>query len=145
MTPYPASLRPCAPFGQAPDLMPSLLAAAELVDDLVGQERHVIAAYRWGYRDGYASGQVVGTLRAERELTAVWDAQAAHVAGLRGIPAHAELANRRALPGGSAYYEALLRNGGTEFGGVGRPRVPAPPGAYEQALAWDERRRESAA
>lgn len=122
-----------------------LLAAAELADDLAGQRRREEDAYRFGYRDGYAAGEVVGAQRAERELTAMWDRQAEHIGRIGARPAHAELARRRAEPGGDAYFAALLRKGGTEFGGIGRPRVPAPPGAYERALAWAAQRRESAA
>lgn len=37
---------------------------------------------------------------------------------------------------GDVYYEILLAHDGTEFGGVGRPRVLAPECAYQRALAW---------
>lgn len=39
---------------------------------------------------------------------------------------------------GDVYYEALLANDGSEFGGVGQPRVMAPSCAYQRALAWAE-------
>ena len=44
----------------------------------------------------------------------------------------------RAHGSGDVYYEALLANSGSEFGGVGQPRVKAPLCAYERALAWAE-------
>jgi hypothetical protein len=39
---------------------------------------------------------------------------------------------------GEVYYEALIANGGSQFGGVGQPRVLAPSCAYRRALAWAE-------
>lgn len=69
----------------------ALLAAAELVDDLAGQQRRENMAYRTGYRDGFASGEIIGARRTERELTAVWDRQGEHVHKVNGRPAYAEL------------------------------------------------------
>lgn len=37
---------------------------------------------------------------------------------------------------GDVYYEVLLANNGTEFGGVGKPRVMAPVCAYRRAQEW---------
>lgn len=123
----------------------SLLAAAELVDDLAAQRRREEQAFRDGYGYGFAAGEQVGAQRAERELTARWAAAADHVHTVAGRPAHADLEARRAEPGGPAYFAALMRHGGTEFAGVGRPRVPASAGAYRRALEWAEQRRENAA
>jgi hypothetical protein len=81
-----------------------LLAAAEMVDDLSALERHKVLAYRWGYRDGFAAGEVVGTQRTERELMAMWDAQAEHVHKVGSRTAHSELELRRWGPGGREHF-----------------------------------------
>jgi hypothetical protein len=47
-----------------------------------------------------------------------------------------ELQCLRAHGSGEVFYEALVANGGSEFGGVGQARVTAPACAYERALAW---------
>lgn len=83
--------RPTVTRSAAEALTNPLLAAAELVDDLTTLERHKVLAYRWGYRDGFASGEAIGTQRAERELTAMWDSQAEHVHTVTGQRAYAEL------------------------------------------------------
>lgn len=44
----------------------------------------------------------------------------------------------RAHGSGEVFYEALLASGGSEFGGVGKPRVKAPQCAWQRALAWAE-------
>lgn len=37
---------------------------------------------------------------------------------------------------GAVYYERLIANDGSEFGGVGEPRVWAPACAYKRAQEW---------
>jgi hypothetical protein len=47
-----------------------------------------------------------------------------------------EIECRRQHGSGEVFYEVLLANRGSEFGGVGKPRVMAPACAYERALEW---------
>lgn len=74
----------------------------------------------------FEHGVDVGYRKAERDQAARFAPVAAHVAEVTGGPSQDELRARRAVPGGEAYLASVLRNGGTEYGGVGRPRVIAP-------------------
>lgn len=127
----------------------ALLAAAELVDAIGDQAERDRASWNAGYR--YAArtffdlGVQTGRMAAEQAEAERWAPVAEHVRRTAGMPTRAELETRRSAPGGDAYFAALLRYGGTEFAGVGKPRVPAPPGAYQAALAWAEQRQEKAA
>jgi len=85
--------------------------------------RRLLASWREGYAagarerfsEGYAAA-VADIKRAEHELVDV-----------------IRLASRRARPGGGAWLAEVERHGGTEFGGIGKPRVPVPPEVIEQA------------
>lgn len=110
------------------------MAAAELVDDLGDlaerDRKTYTAGYRDGQRDAHRSGWDIGYAHAHHEMTERWAWMAKRVRASTNDPTYAE----RYAPGGPAYYAALVRHGGTEFAGVGKPRVPAPAGAYETAL-----------
>jgi hypothetical protein len=125
----------------APDA--SLLAAAELVAAIGDQAARDRESFDAGYRDAaqryFELGVAAGRMAAERAAAERWIPIAERIDRIADLPAYAELLKRRALPGGPVYYAAILRNDGTEFGGVGRPRVPAPVGAVQAAVAWIER------
>jgi dihydrodipicolinate synthase/N-acetylneuraminate lyase len=126
------------------DVLGDLAAQARgLVDDITAQaeREHAIEDRAWadGYRAGFDTGCDVGYARAHHEMDQVWRELAAYVRSMASVPTAEDIHRRRAEPGGPAYYAALLRHGGTEFGGVGKPRVPAPPGAYARALEWAKR------
>jgi len=40
---------------------------------------------------------------------------------------------KQLAPGGAAWLNTVKRNGGTEYGGAGKPRVPVDPGAVQVA------------
>lgn len=134
------------------DLHTLAMAAAELVDDIGDQAERDRRSRAAGYQEGAAlaramfdHGVDVGRALAERAEAERWAAVAADVRAMAGEPAAREMARRRAVPAGEAYFRDLIRHGGTEFAGVGRPRVPAPAGAYEAALAWARDRKGRAA
>lgn len=118
----------------------TLLAAAELVDaigDQAARDRQSFeAGYRYAARTYFEFGITAGRIAAERAAADRWVPIAERIDRIADLPAYAELAARRALPGGPAYWATVLRNDGTEFGGVDRPRVPAPQGVVEAAVAW---------
>lgn len=125
----------------APDA--ALLAAAELVDAIGNQAVRDRQSFDAGYRDAaqryFELGVTAGRMAAEQAAADRWVPIAERIDRIADLPTYADLLIRRAVPGGPAYYAAVLRNGGTEFGGVGRPRVPAPPEAVKAAVAWIER------
>lgn len=119
-----------------------ILTAAELVDTIGDTAEREADIYRvaWqdGFRVGFEDGADVGYTRTHHEVAVAWSRIADHVRsmGRPGSRTHAELVQRRSMPGGPAYHAAIIRHNGTEFGGVGKPRVPAPPEAVEAAAAW---------
>lgn len=120
-------------------------ARAELADTIGHHVAADAAAFAHAYRLGYETGVQVGRAQLDHELTEQDRRHAEYLRGIASTTTHAELVRRRTEPGGDAYYAALIRHGGTEFAGIDKPRVPAPPGAYERALAWANRQRHNAA
>jgi len=76
------------------------------------------------------------TAAAERERS--WSqGYAAAVADIKSVQHElvgaVRLVARRARPGGAAWLAAVERHGGTEYGGLGLPRVPVPTEVTERA------------
>jgi hypothetical protein len=127
--------------GAAPDDAPNKLQqAAEaliaLSDERDAWERLILAAWREGFLEGSRGQWDEGYTAAMTEMKR---AQHDMVTGVR-------LACRRLVPAGEAWLNSVVRNGATEYGGEGRPRVPADLAAIK--LAWEARqpaRKDSAA
>lgn len=107
--------------------------AADLVEEIGDRAAADLAAFRDAYRLGFETGVTVGEQRANAEILAE-DEQI--TADRKMLQVRAELAALRSQPSGPAYYASVLRNGGTEFGGIGRPRVPIPAEVLDAARAW---------
>jgi hypothetical protein len=97
------------------------------------------AGYRYAAQAFYDLGEQAGRARADELAALRWRPIAEQVHRIADLPEYAELLKRRAAPGGASYYAAVLRNGGTEFGGVGKPRVPVSAEVCEAAVAWVRR------
>ncbi len=99
---------------------------AELLE--VSRERDVqlslrLAAYREGWSAGARQQWDLGYVAAIESVKRMEQEVTAAVA----------LAGRRLDPGGEAWLAAVARNGGTEYGGRGRPRVPVDLALIEMA------------
>lgn len=90
--------------------MNEVIDQAELLDR--SRERDVQLELRHrAYREGYMEG-------SGEQWSAGYAAAIAHVKRIQHITV-AQLA-----PGGAAWLDSVKRNGGTEYGGAGKPRVP---------------------
>jgi hypothetical protein len=94
-------------------------ALAELLDR--SDERDTALKLRHNaYREGYVHG--AQDRWAEGYVAAVADVKRAQ-----------HMTVRQLAPGGAAWLATVERNGGTEYGGAGQPRVPVDPVAIELA------------
>ncbi|MFA1552037.1 hypothetical protein, partial [Actinomadura chokoriensis] len=126
------------------DTLRALVAqAAALVEEIGDQAERDRESRHAGYREAMAflpscfdHGRDVGRAEAEEVMAGAWRPVAESV---RDIPLQMEVRRRRERPGGPAYYAALIRHDGTEYGGAANPRVRAESAVYRAALRWAQR------
>ena len=100
-------------------LVVALVDAIDPATDAEYRRQLATEAYQRGREDAYGAGYVAAVediKRAEHELV-----DAMRLVGLR------------ARPCGAAWLAAVERNDGTEYGGLGGPRVPVPAEVIERA------------
>lgn len=116
---------PCPPPETPPRQdVEALIALSDERDAQLELRHH---AYREGYRDGARDQFSAGYAAAIADVKRTWHEIAAAVG----------LACRRLTPGGDVWLDSVIRNRATEYGGAGKPRVPADPAAI--VLAWKSR------
>lgn len=79
------------------------------------------------YREGYVEGS--GEQWAAGYAAAIADVKRAQHQAVAAV----DLAGKRMAPGGTAWLATVERNGGTEYGGAGQPRVPVDLAVIEAA------------
>ncbi|SFO14664.1 hypothetical protein SAMN04489713_104272 [Actinomadura madurae] len=108
-------------MSDADQLLRLAVAAAEMVDDIEGQQRRESAAFRDGYALGLAAGIDVGRDQAERDMAEAWRPVAESVRRLGRTLTFEEIERRR--------WDGRRED-------FGRPR----PGDYTGGpVSWDER------
>jgi hypothetical protein len=110
------SIRPGDVLDQAADLL-------QLSDERDAWHELWQRTWRDGYgeaaREQWAAGYAAAITDIKRAQRQMYDA--------------IQRAGVRLAPGGAAWLAAVERNGGTEYGGAGKPRVPIPPEVIETA------------
>jgi len=96
-------------LGQAAELL-------ELSDERDQWHALVLGAYREGYVHGGQDQRTEG-----------------YVAAIADVKRIQHQTVKQLAPGGAAWLDAVKRNGGTEYGGARKPRVPVDPVAIEVA------------
>jgi hypothetical protein len=101
-------------------------ALAELLDRSAERDASLRARLA-AWREGCARG--AGQRFEEGYVTAIADVKRAQ----HELVDRVRLEVRRLAPGGAAWLASVERHGGTEFGGIGHPRVPVGPADIERA------------
>jgi hypothetical protein len=94
-------------------------AAAELLE-LIDERDMWLALRHDAYREGYMAG-------AQDQWAA------GYVAAIADVKRTQHQTVKQLAPGGAAWLDTVKRNGGTEYGGAGKPRVPVDIVAIELA------------
>jgi hypothetical protein len=98
--------------------------AIELAEEIELHGQLRLAAYRTGFEAGRTSAYSAGRADAIADVKRTW----------HQVFGAVQLAGRRLAPGGDAWLDTVRRHGGTEYGGVGKPRVPVNNVVIETAI-----------